>query len=406
MGGGARTAVAPLEDGEPSELLGLRLPQPVVEPAAGDAGTGRGDALDGPPAGPVAAQPPGRDRPARPQRAQPHATAASRPGSAGRRRPPPAPPNRPARTTPRPVSAATPSASPGRSTPATPSSGAGPTCCSCSPSPPPARCSSPPRRRSQPMIWVSVASIVALLGYVCLLGQLRQRELLEPPAAGRAARRPDPCPPTPAGTWPTARRSRAARSRPARSPPAARRTAGRTPSERGTTASADAGPAGTLLVRRGAVAQLVERNNRTVEARGSIPLSSTRLRSLALAPFGWSFAPPCSPLRGRSDATEACPAGSAQARLAGPLGAPVTAAEEALEAGGAHVGARSHRSGRESSHHAIWARIVSNLSTIRARSVSNPSRDAATTRFKSSSTHPGATTARGTGRTPMSVVAE
>ena len=47
--------------------------------------------------------------------------------------------------------------------------------------------------RSQPMIWVSVASIVALLGYVCLLGQLRQRELLEPPAAV-APRGPRPVP--------------------------------------------------------------------------------------------------------------------------------------------------------------------------------------------------------------------
>ena len=89
MGSGARTAVAPLEDGEPSELLGLRLPQPVVEPATGDAGTRRGDAFDGPPAGAVAAQPPGCDRPAEPQRAQPHARRPAGPAPASR--PSPAP---------------------------------------------------------------------------------------------------------------------------------------------------------------------------------------------------------------------------------------------------------------------------------------------------------------------------
>ena len=36
--------------------------------------------------------------------------------------------------------------------------------------------------RSQPMIWLAVAAIVALMGYVCLLGQLRQREFEAPPA--------------------------------------------------------------------------------------------------------------------------------------------------------------------------------------------------------------------------------
>jgi hypothetical protein len=60
--------------------------------------------------------------------------------------------------------------------------------------------------RSQPMIWGALASIVALVGYVCLLGQLRQREL-EPvpapalrPAPGRgpeARRRPIERPATP-----------------------------------------------------------------------------------------------------------------------------------------------------------------------------------------------------------------
>lgn len=36
--------------------------------------------------------------------------------------------------------------------------------------------------RSDPMIWTAVGASVALLGYVCLLGQLRQRELEPAPA--------------------------------------------------------------------------------------------------------------------------------------------------------------------------------------------------------------------------------
>jgi hypothetical protein len=44
--------------------------------------------------------------------------------------------------------------------------------------------------KSQPMIWFSVGAIVALVGYVCLLGQLRQRELV-PAAAERRAPRQD-----------------------------------------------------------------------------------------------------------------------------------------------------------------------------------------------------------------------
>ncbi len=47
----------------------------------------------------------------------------------------------------------------GRSAPATPSSGAGPTCCSCSSSSPPARCSSPPRPRPQAMLYVFVRRV-------------------------------------------------------------------------------------------------------------------------------------------------------------------------------------------------------------------------------------------------------
>ena len=59
MGSGADPAAAALPDREPSELVGLRLPQPAVEPAAGDAVARRRHAVDGPPAGPVAAQPAG-----------------------------------------------------------------------------------------------------------------------------------------------------------------------------------------------------------------------------------------------------------------------------------------------------------------------------------------------------------
>jgi hypothetical protein len=46
--------------------------------------------------------------------------------------------------------------------------------------------------RTQAMVWVSVAAIFALLGYVCLLGQLRQRDLER--AAFVAARGPAPMP--------------------------------------------------------------------------------------------------------------------------------------------------------------------------------------------------------------------
>jgi hypothetical protein len=51
--------------------------------------------------------------------------------------------------------------------------------------------------KSPPMVWTSVASLVALIGYVCLLGQLRQREVPEPapaPVQQRAPRRRAPEP--------------------------------------------------------------------------------------------------------------------------------------------------------------------------------------------------------------------
>ena len=83
MGGGPGTAVAPLEDREPAELLGLRLPQPVVEPAAGDADAWRGDALDGPPPRAVAAQPARRRRSPGRSAATVAPTAAPSPASAG-----------------------------------------------------------------------------------------------------------------------------------------------------------------------------------------------------------------------------------------------------------------------------------------------------------------------------------
>lgn len=47
--------------------------------------------------------------------------------------------------------------------------------------------------RSQPMIWAAVAALGVLLGYVCMLGQLRQREAAPAPApAVRASRRTAP----------------------------------------------------------------------------------------------------------------------------------------------------------------------------------------------------------------------
>ena len=48
-------------------------------------------------------------------------------------------------------------------------------------------------------------------------------------------------------------------------------------------------PRGTLPKRYGAVAQLVERDNRTVEARGSIPLSSTAVITPCRKPTSWDF---------------------------------------------------------------------------------------------------------------------
>jgi hypothetical protein len=46
--------------------------------------------------------------------------------------------------------------------------------------------------RSQPMIWLAVAACGFLIAYVCLLGQLRQRELEPAPSLREAARRPAP----------------------------------------------------------------------------------------------------------------------------------------------------------------------------------------------------------------------
>lgn len=47
--------------------------------------------------------------------------------------------------------------------------------------------------RSQPMIWAAVAALCVLLGYVCMLGQLRQREAAPAPEV-RGARRTAPEP--------------------------------------------------------------------------------------------------------------------------------------------------------------------------------------------------------------------
>ena len=141
-----------------------------------------------------------------------------------------------------------------------------------------------PRRHHQGRRRWCRSSVVAVrrpLGYVYLLGQLRQRDLQRELRVSHVAADPERRP------RPSARRRRStgAGDEPRR----------RTRSSGGTTGTPTAGrqrrptaPGRSLVgrrlirrhrytrARRGAVAQLVERNNRTVEARGSIPLSSTR----------------------------------------------------------------------------------------------------------------------------------
>ena len=290
MGSGARPAAAPLADREPSELLGLRLPQPAVEPAAGDAVTRawrcarwpgrwrrRRSAVPPPPAAPASGR-------AAPTAAQPARTPASRPASPASPSIAGAAPSRAARTTPRPGSAATPSASPAPVNPR----------------------DALKRRRANVLFVLALTAASTLflaattqvaaddLGVRRLDRRPARLRLPARPAApararragagrrsrARPPRRQAPDPPR-ATVGATARRRLAARS-----PPAARRTAGRTPSDAGRRSARPIGmgrrpPSRYTRARRGAVAQLVERNNRTVEARGSIPLSSTR-RSLAL----------------------------------------------------------------------------------------------------------------------------
>lgn len=79
--------------------------------------------------------------------------------------------------------------------------------------------------KSQPMVWLAVGSIVALMGYVCLLGQLRQRELEAPPApvVRQATRRSAP---------PDARRHRADRPAPVPRRQAPVRQVSRRPADR------------------------------------------------------------------------------------------------------------------------------------------------------------------------------
>ena len=151
-----------------------------------------------------------------------------------------------------------------------------------------ARCSSPPPPRRRRCCTCSALSFVAL----CRL-RLRARPAAPARAGagpgagpGRAASRPASrrpsalgAPPVPASPSPPEVApgvGAAVRARPAGRRP----TAGQPPSDAGRS-HADPLPSPHAPRRYtrgvlGAVAQLVERNNRTVEARGSIPLSSTR----------------------------------------------------------------------------------------------------------------------------------
>ena len=72
--------------------------------------------------------------------------------------------------------------------------------------------------RSQPMVWVSVGTIVALFGYVCVLGQLRQRALLDPAPAIRHAPSVREAPPAPRRTAAPAPTGRIVRPRQAPQP--------------------------------------------------------------------------------------------------------------------------------------------------------------------------------------------
>ena len=117
----------------------------------------------------------------------------------------------------------------------------------------------------------------------------RSRRRDEPPPApgGRGSRHPRACSTSSATrSWRLrvacrgGRRDQQFLDRPGLAPPEARHRAG-WPSVAMLAIGSRANPTlptcpTTLAARDGAVAQLVERNNRTVEARGSIPLSSTR----------------------------------------------------------------------------------------------------------------------------------
>ncbi len=138
-------------------------------------------------------------------------------------------------------------------------------------------------------------------------GVARRRSRLAPtPTASRPTTVPSPCVARRRATAVTPRVStRRCSGRVSRSPCAA--ATSRRPADRARRWSRRTRYTRVVL---GAVAQLVERDNRTVEARGSIPLSSTRSLARGLAP-SWSSAPPFFASGGRSGATEACPARAA-----------------------------------------------------------------------------------------------
>ena len=190
MGSRAGAPATALTDREPPQLVGVGLPRPALQPAAGDAVAWRRDALDGPPARLVPAQPAGRRRP--PRRSH---DAGTEPGWPGRQR------------------------APERSAAGEETLGArlrrrtavAVPCCGDDRVGPDSRRAVKRRRAnvlfvlmltvvctvflaattsSPAMIWVAVAAVVCLLGYVCMLGQLRQRDLQRELHDAKAAPRP------------------------------------------------------------------------------------------------------------------------------------------------------------------------------------------------------------------------
>ena len=152
------------------------------------------------------------------------------------------------------------------------------------------------------------------------------------------------------GTPPPARRRAGRPCATVAMPPVRFRCSGHGPNLRATTRT-PADPSSPPRRRRhrytcqpvGAVAQLVERDNRTVEARGSIPLSSTPVARCARS-LGWSSLPVFSASGGRSGATEACLARVLHVRGQGGRSATSTLSRGSPVAGTTHRRRRWSRS--------------------------------------------------------------